>query len=853
MSKIYIIDGNSLLFRSFYASFRPGEAVMQTKDGIPTNAVVTYQKMMETLKGELSADDKMVVCFDTDKPSFRAQKLDSYKMNRKPLEPALKAQLPIARELLDNMGIYRIEVEGYEADDLAGSLSQYAAKQGDQVCLFSSDKDFLQLLTSENITLHFLKKGLKEVEIYSINNVKEKKGYRADQVVDFKGLAGDASDNIPGVKGIGEKSAIKYLDLYGHLEGIFEGLKNDKSKAAQNILEHKQDALFCREIATIDTSLDVKEYYLQSTLKDEKKDELAKFYLRYEMNRAYKELMSKKEVKREERKTDFKFSLVSSFEDLGFIPLSLLPDNSEENFHEGELKGFYFSDGNEVSYISVSNLNKSEGFKNFLKNSYEKYTYDYKGLLVCLHKMGVEEVSNVSFDLLISTYILNQNVQPNKRSCLAYYHYPVNEDTDAFLAYAIPNLVSSVRKQLEEDGEYELYSKLELPLSEVLARMEIEGFPLNLIDLKKIDDEYQARLASLTEEIIAYIGHPINLNSPKQLASVIYDELKLKKKGKVNSTSIDVLKKLVDVHPVISKIIEYRKYQKLVSSYTSALGRYVKSDNKIHAIFNQALTNTGRLSMSEPNLQNISIRNEDGKEIRKSFYYSEDELEFLSLDYSQIELRVLASLANLNEMIEVFNKDIDIHSATASKIFNVDLDEVTPEMRRKAKAVNFGIVYGISPWGLSEQIDVAPMEASEIIESFYDSYPGLRDFESEIIAFAKVNGYVRTVLNRRRYINEINETNKKIAEFGERAAVNTVIQGSAADLIKVAMIKIDELLKSYKSKMVLQIHDELIFKIYKDEKDELYPKLKELMEHALDLKCQLKVEGSFGKTWYDCK
>jgi DNA polymerase I len=867
MSKTYIVDGNSLLFRSFFATFRPGVPVMSTKDGIPTNAIYLYQKMLSQIKSELSFSDRLIVCFDTGKKSFRASKLESYKMNRKPIEPSLKAQLPLARELLDNMGILHIELEGYEGDDLAGSLTYYAASKGDDVTLFTSDKDFLQLLIADNVQIRFLRKGLSDVEIYTKNTIKSLKGYNADQVIDFKGLVGDPSDNIPGIIGVGEKTALKLLDQYPHLEDIFEGIKDDKSKISQKIIENKDMALFCREIARIVTNLDVKDYYEQGLLQKEKENELLAFYKRYELKNAYKELLDKQakdmslfnmdEVNILDDNKEIEVKNIKKFNELDFVPNSILVSNTSTNFHEGEIKGFYLSNGEKVCFLENDNLNDDEDFKKYLISSKDKYTYDLKGLIVCLNRLGLPSILNVSFDLLIATYILHQNVKQDKISCLSFYKQNITNDSiekvDIILVSLLSKVKNEVIKQLNDNQEYELYSQIELPLTRVLANMEIEGFPIDQSCLDSINVQFQNKLDSITQSINQLIGEKINLNSPKQVGELIYDKLQLKKKGRSNSTSIDVLMKLYDKHPVIPLIVEYRKYQKLVSSYTSSLGRYIHSDNKIHAIFNQALTSTGRLSMSEPNLQNISIRDKEAKEIRKAFYYPSYEYKFLSLDYSQVELRVLASVAKLDEMIDTFNSDVDIHSATASKIFHVDIDQVTDLQRRKAKAVNFGIVYGISNWGLAEQVHVSPTEAKDIIESFYNSYPGLREFEKSVIEFAKGNGYVKTILNRRRYIDEINDINRNNAEFGERAAVNTVIQGSAADLIKVAMINISKFLEGYKTKMILQIHDELIFKVPVDEMDFIEEKLKSIMENAIKLNCRLIAEGSFGNTWYDCK
>lgn len=870
MNKTYIIDGNSLLFRSFYAMYRPGAQVLTSSSGIPTNAIFSFRNMMKKLKEKLDEDDRMIVCFDTGKETFRAKEFDKYKKNRKPIDPLLKQQLPISRELLDAMNITHCELEGYEGDDLAGSLAKYASKKNDDVYIFTSDKDFLQLL-EENITVEFLRKGLSDIQVFTPDNMYEQLGYRHDQVIDYKGLVGDPSDNIPGIKGVGHKTATKLLDQFGNLEGIFEGIKDSKTKTNLNIIQNKEDAIFCRHIATIKTDLDVEKIYEKGKVRPCDFDTLLAFYQKYDLNKFARELNKKKQ---EQMALDFEdekdqafnnfdlpsyrgYKKVDKVDQIEFEPNSIIVYNSDANYHRGSVLGFFLSDGKDVCYIEKDKADEDSSFKTLLNSGKIKNTYDLKGLIVSLDKIKWEEIKSIDFDLEIATYLLDANVGQTLEECLEYYLQDVSEYTTdeklAFLCFFCSQNREEVLSRLKKNKESELYFKLELPLTKVLAKMEIEGFPLDKVSLEQINKEYQSRLEEIKNSIFTMIGEEINLNSPKQVSQLIYDKLKLKKKGKTNSTSISVLKSIEDRHPVIPLIMQYRKYSKIVSSYTDALGRYIYQDGKIHAIFNQALTATGRLSMSEPNLQNISMKDEDGKQIRKAFFYPDEQYRFLSLDYSQIELRVLASAAGSKELIDVFNNNFDIHTSTASKVFGVEPEQVTSSMRSKAKTVNFGIVYGVSPWGLSEQIRVSPNEAGQIINSFYNSYSGLKEFERETIRKAHEDGFVKTILNRRRYFANIDSENQHIRAFNERAAVNSVIQGSAADLIKVAMIQIDDLLKDYKTKMVLQIHDELIFKVPKDEENIIKEKIEKIMEHCIELNCALKVEGSFGRTWFDCK
>ena len=870
MNITYIVDGNSLLFRSFYAMYRPGMPVLTSTDGTPTNAIFGFRNMMKKLKNQLEPDDKLIVCFDTGKETFRAKEFLKYKKNRKPIDPLLKAQLPISRELLDAMNIVHCEMDGYEGDDLAGSLAKYAAKQGDEVHIFTSDKDFLQLLEAK-ITVDFLRKGLSDIQVFTPDNMYEQLGYNFDQVIDYKGLVGDPSDNIPGIKGVGHKTATKLLDQFGHLEGIFEGIKDSTTKTNLNILANKEDAFFCRHIATILTDIDVKKIYEQGDVRPYDFDRLLSFYQKYDLKKFAREISKNHQEQlaldfEDEKNEAFNkndlpsyqgFKTIDNMTDLNFKPDAIVVYNDDLNFHRGKIKGFFLSDGEQVAFIELAKAEKDQKFLKLLKSDQLKITYDLKGLIIALNRLNYAGGDSIDFDLKIATYLLDANVGQTKEENMEYFMQDIADyseaDKLAFICFFASQQQSEVIARLKNNDEYDLYSQLEMPLTRVLSQMEIEGFPLDKKSLEEINKEYQARLDDIKKSIFDLIGEEINLNSPKQVSELIYDKLKLKRKTKNNSTSIGVLNSIADRHPVIPLIIQYRKYAKIVSSYTDALGRYIYDDGKIHAIYNQALTATGRLSMSEPNLQNISMKDEDGKQIRKAFFYKDKKYKFLSLDYSQIELRVLASVANSRELIEVFNNDFDIHTATAAKIFNVEPSMVTPLMRAKAKTVNFGIVYGVSPWGLSEQIKVPPTEAANIINSFYASYPGLKEFEKDTIKYAHENGYVKTILKRRRYLNDIDSPNHNIRAFNERAAVNSVIQGSAADLIKVAMIKIFDLLKNYQTKMVLQIHDELIFKVPPEEEKIIKPKIEKIMENCLPLKCVLKVEGSFGYTWFDCK
>ena len=866
MNKTHIIDGNSLLFRAYYSTAYTGN-FMRTSDGIPTNAIFAFHNMIKTIKEKVESGDHLFVAFDTGKKTKRKEEFEDYKAQRKKVDDELIAQMPIAREMLDKMSIFHDEIEGYEGDDLCGSMTRVALENNDEVCLYTSDKDFLQLCAlSDKVTICFLKKGMSETEKYTKGNMLEKFGLNADQITDYKGIAGDSSDNYKGIKGIGEKTAKKLLTEHGHLEDVIKYFKaNPDGKLASKIIEGETEALFFKKLAMIDTTMDMKKDYEKSLYTPYQKEMLRSFYLKYQLNNFLKAIDKLKDIKSNDDPISLFTSEDSETEKIDIIniksfheiqnkdDLSLVYSSNSENENIAFLYGFYFSDGKKVYLLKKDDAIKDDSFISYLKSDVKKCVYDYKSLDVLLINNSFPKINNVTFDFLLATYLLNPDNGQKREDIFLYYDIDINAtaDKDAYTSYYVSKLKDKVLNNLKKDELYNLFKNIEIPLSEVLADMEIEGFPIDLKVLSEIDKEYSDYLNTLEKEIKEIAGIDFNISSPKQVEDVLFNKLQIKRNKGEKGTSIEVLKAHFNDNPVVGKIILYRLYSKLVTGYTKALPKHVFKDGKIHAIYNQALTTTGRLSMSEPNLQNISIRNEDGKAIRKAFYYKEDNINILSLDYSQIELRMLATIANIEILKELFKEGDDIHKATASKVFNVKMDEVTPDMRRKAKAVNFGIVYGISPYGLSEQLSISVSEAKELIEQFKSTFVGLEEFQNKTIEFAKEHSYVKTILGRRRYLNDINSSNRMLAAFSSRAATNAVIQGSAADLIKSGMIKCQEILKGYKSKIILQIHDELLFKIYDDEKDVLVSKLIYQMEHALDIDVPLKVDGDLKKTWYE--
>ena len=861
--KLYVVDGNSLLFRAYYATSFTGN-IMRRKDGFPTNAIFGFSNMMTKLLSQLKDGDKLFVSFDTGKPTFRKQKLESYKAQRKPIEEDLTVQLPVARELLKAMGIFYYEEDGYEGEDIAGTVAKLGSSKNIETICFTSDKDYLQLI-DDNITIHMLKKGLTDIEEMNEESLKEKMGLTPLQIIDFKGLMGDPSDNLKGIPGVGEKTAIKLIQQHGSLENIIEAMKTDKSKLAQKILENQELGYLCKEMATIVT--DMKLPFTLDELDYEGYDynELSNFYTKYECFSLLKKLKpnDKKATKNKKvEQANFDKITVRKFKEIPFTPVCIL-DIEKGNYNTSPINGICFAKDGITYYLPYFLAKNDADFISYMEDeNIKKITFDYKALKVSLNRDNIN-VKGLEFDLSLASYLLDTSLSNDPVSIFGYHGINIlftsneislfeDNETVYNMAYHLEKIYPDVIKKLEDDNSLNLLKEIELPLCEVLAEMEIEGFPIHKEVLEEMNNTYKDILNKLQEQIYSLAGYSFNIASPKQIADLLFHKLNLPT-NKKESTSIEVLNFLRNKHPIVPLLIEHRKYSKIISTYTEGLLSYVHEDNKLHTIFNQALTQTGRLSSSEPNLQNISTRNEEGKLVRKAFYYDNDYL--LSLDYSQIELRILASMSSCSPLIETFNNDEDIHSRTAMDVFNVNKEFLTPELRRRAKAVNFGIIYGISDWGLSEQISSSAKEAKEIITTFYNKYPEVKNYFTQVIQDTKELGYSTTLYGRKRHIPEISSDNYNIREFGKRAAMNASIQGTGADIIKIAMIIISKFLKenNYKTKMVLQIHDELIFRVPEEEKDIMPSLLKDLMENCVSLKVKLKVEGSLAKTWYDCK
>ncbi len=874
--KAYIVDGNSLLFRSYYATAYTGN-IMRTSDGTPTNAIYTFHKYIKTFKNELTPNDFLLVLFDTGKKNFRHEQYENYKAQRKPIDEDLKVQMPIAREMLDAMNVFHLEIDGYEGDDLAGSFAKIFSTLGIEVFVYTSDKDFLQLI-DENVSINLIKKGLKDVELNNIDNFYDHYGLTPSQVIDYKAIAGDPSDNYKGVKGVGEKTVLPLLQKYKTLENIYEHLNELPKTMQDKFVQYKNDCFLCQELAKIKTDIDLSHYISETNLKKEDIKQLKDFYDKYEFKSYAKQLeknlstddtdnnndydSSNTEIKNKINssvksiESEFSFSVIKNLNEIKISPTTFMfvQYSLDSNENLDFINGLILADNINSYYISIEDLNvgsQIEQLKSFFEKSIRN-TYDLKKQIVILNRLGINVPLNIDFDYMLCNYIL-KTTDNNLMKHIEQYSGVIKQS--AALACFISTNKEVLIDKIKKDDQLTLLKDIEQPLSVILAKMEIEGVNVDLDVLKQLYEEYSKVVETLKDEIVSYSSNKnINLNSPKQVHDFLFEELKLGSNIKSKSTSFDVLKYLTNEHEVAEKLILYRKYTKIITSYLESIPRFVSHvDNKIHTCFNQALTQTGRLSSSEPNLQNISVRDDIGREIRKAFYAPNGYF-LLSLDYSQIELRMLASLAHIKSLIDVFNKDIDIHTATASKIFNVPLDQVTPLMRRHAKAVNFGIIYGITVHGLSSDLQIPFSSAKQFIDSFNKSYPEIQQFQNETIEFAKKHGYVKTITNRIRYLDNINSTNFQLRSFSERAAVNTIIQGSAADLIKIAMINIDRMLtnNNFKTKLLIQIHDELIFLVPNDEK-EVIEKIKYEMENALVKDVKFKVEATTGLTWYDLK
>ena len=866
MKKLLILDSNSILNRAFY-----GVRYLSAKDGTPTNAIYGFLNILLKLIKE-QEPDYICAAFDVKAPTFRHKQYEGYKAQRNPMPEGLAAQMPLAKDVLRAMGVTILEKEGYEADDIIGTVARLCEESEISCFIATGDKDDLQLASDKTkVILTVTKSGYNETIIYDDKAVKEKYHVTPTEFIDVKALMGDPSDNIPGVKGVGEKTAMSLIEKHHSIEYIYENIDDIGLKGAmlQKMKDGREMAFMSKELATINRNTPI-EFNTEECVFDgfENNGELYEILKRLELNSIIKklDLSGGDNVKENE----------DIFKDFSYKV-------GDKNMISGDKVTVVLDfDGDNISSAAVGAgnnavvLNEQDDIKELLEDdSIAKVMFDVKEAIVKLN--GRIDIKNISDDTAIAAYLVDpaKNEYTIEKLASEYFGTVIEKpevkqlsllddvETDrseylAKCAVALGVLNERIGDKIKENGQEKLYQEVELPLVTVLAHLEINGFLVDDNQLKEFADKLGEKIDALTNEIYMLAGEEFNINSPKQLGVILFEKLELKpvKKTKTGyATNADVLEKLRDKHPIVNFIMEYRQLAKLKSTYCDGLTAVVNPNtHRIHSVFTQTVTVTGRLSSTEPNLQNIPTRTELGREIRKMFV-AKDGYVLVDADYSQIELRVLAHIANDETMINAFRNNEDIHAVTASQVLGIPLEDVTKEQRSSAKAVNFGIVYGIGEFSLAQDLHISVKEAKAYIESYLEKYHGVRNYMESIKEQAKKDGYVKTMLNRIRYIPELKSPNYNIRQFGERVALNTPIQGTAADIIKLAMVRVDNRLinEGLKSKLILQVHDELIVEAYKDEVDKVKQILSEEMQGAMELNVPLKVDMSTGHSWYDAK
>ena len=866
MKKLLILDSNSILNRAFY-----GVRYLSAKDGTPTNAIYGFLNILLKLIKE-QEPDYICAAFDVKAPTFRHKQYEGYKAQRKPMPEGLAAQMPLAKDVLRAMGVTILEKEGYEADDIIGTVARLCEESEISCFIATGDKDDLQLASDKTkVILTVTKSGYNETIIYDDKAVKEKYHVTSTEFIDVKALMGDPSDNIPGVKGVGEKTAMSLIEKHHSIEYIYENIDDIGLKGAmlQKMKDGREMAFMSKELATINRNTPI-EFNAEECVFDgfENNCELYEILKRLELNSIIKklDLSGGDNVKENE----------DIFKDFSY-------QVGDKNMISGDKVTVVLDfDGDNISSAAVGAgnnavvLNEQDDIKELLEDdSVAKVMFDVKEAIVKLN--GRIDIKNISDDTAIAAYLVDpaKNEYTIEKLASEYFGTVIEKpevkqlsllddvETDrseylAKCAVALGVLNECIGDKIKENGQEKLYQEVELPLVTVLAHLEINGFLVDDNQLKEFADKLGEKIDALTNEIYMLAGEEFNINSPKQLGVILFEKLELKpvKKTKTGyATNADVLEKLRDKHPIVNFIMEYRQLAKLKSTYCDGLTAVVNPNtHRIHSVFTQTVTVTGRLSSTEPNLQNIPTRTELGREIRKMFV-AKDGYVLVDADYSQIELRVLAHIANDETMINAFRNNEDIHAVTASQVLGIPLEDVTKEQRSSAKAVNFGIVYGIGEFSLAQDLHISVKEAKAYIESYLEKYHGVRNYMESIKEQAKKDGYVKTMLNRIRYIPELKSPNYNIRQFGERVALNTPIQGTAADIIKLAMVRVDNRLinEGLKSKLILQVHDELIVEAHKDEVDKVKQILSEEMQSAMELNVPLKVDMSTGHSWYDAK
>ena len=867
--KLFLIDAYALIFRGYYAFIKNPRI---NSKGFDTSAIMGFlNSIFDIINRE--KPDYFSVVFDKGGSKDRREIFTEYKANRNATPEPILESVPIIYEILKNLGISTIDKEGYEADDIIGTIAIDAEKDGYETYMVTPDKDFAQLVT-KNIFLYKPARFGNGVEIWGVDEVNNK--FEIDhpsKVIDYLGMMGDSVDNIPGLPGVGDKTAKKFLKEYGSLEGLIENVSELKGKIKDKIIENKELGFLSKKLATIITNVPVDYNFNDLKISEPNNDKIISIFDELEFRRlkeTYKKLFNqnsndvdnydlfsnsseekiKKNILNQFVTTETSLSLLLS----GIKKMNFFSINIEEDSID-------FCWTNNTTYSLKTNErgfeDKLKGISKIFSESKRIYVYDIKTIVRFLNSLGISFDRKILFDIKIANYIIDSNRRDDLKSIASYYD--ISYDDLVKKVSVIHLLSEKISSEIEKDEFNNLFHDLEMPLGFVLTKMEDEGVNLDENLLNEIENKFLSSLKESENKIFNFCGKEFNLASPKQLGEVLFDDLKIisnpkKTKSGQYSTSEEILSKLAKNHPIIADILHWRSLQKLLSTYVLALPKQVNPKTKrIHTIFNQTLTSTGRLSSLNPNLQNIPIRTSNGKLIRKAFTARDQDHILVSADYSQIELRVIASLSNDDDMLKAFKNNEDIHKSTASKVFNIDLENVTNEQRSHAKVVNFGIIYGVSAFGLSNQTDLSRSESKEIIDNYYKSYPKLKEFTSNQIEFARSNGYVKTLLGRKRYLNDINSRNAIIRSSAERNAINSPVQGTAADIIKLAMIKIDDELEKLKlkSKLILQVHDELIFDCPKGEVDIIKDMIQEKMQNAYQLNVPLKVDVGEGYNWLE--
>lgn len=859
--KLMLVDGNSLLFRAFYAL-----PLLHTREGVYTNGVYGFNTMLtRALESEMPTH--LVVAFDMDKKTFRTDLYCDYKANRSAPPDELIGQFDLVRELLKAQNIDYVETPGFEADDIIGTLSRMAEDEGIPTIIVTGDGDALQLV-SETTKVLMTKKGISQTEIYDPDKVKEKWEVSPRQMIEIKALMGDASDNIPGIPGIGPKTAIKLIKEFHDIENLYNNIHQVESKKLrEKLVEHQEKAFLSRQLATIERQMELNCRISDFALKEPHREKLMELYRYLEFNNFLQALQDKEPAAADMSAAEIEIHQLSTEEETTSFITGLEQDTEVAVFLDADyrhpmwarLKGIYFEAEDKIYYLPIRDTSsfKLEWIRPFLEADYfKKYFHNAKFAQVVLLRYGIE-LRGIAGDTLLLTYVNDPSFEGEELNKLIFKYLNLNIKNDDYpmLAANLNKLYQTLWQQTPAELK-DLYQDVEMPLSNVLAYMEFSGIQVEKPVLADISKELAQRIAKDEEEIYRLAEQNFNINSPKQLGKVLFEDLGLRiiKKTKTGyGTGIEILEELYDEHEIIPLIINYRQLTKLKSTYVDSLQELIHPDTgRVHTIFKQAQTATGRLSSVEPNLQNIPVKVEEGRRIRKAFttrknYY------LVSADYSQIDLRSLAHISNDETLIDTFLRGIDIHTRTAAEIFKVPLDKVDSTLRSRAKAVNFGIIYGISDFGLARDTGVSRKEARQYINNYLDTYPGVRQYMHDIVEFGKAAGYVETILKRRRYLPDLNAKNKMVQSFAVRMALNTPIQGTSADIIKLAMLKVFDQLKQQDltAKILLQVHDELVLEVPAAEMEKVVDLLKESMENAYKLIVPLEVSINYGRDWYD--